>query len=177
MNKPNEHFSNKVIWLSFLMSISVMYIHADNLNNTGFYNIKDSFDYNITFLLSNAIGGMAVPFFFMMSGYWYFRFNIFDDSAVKTVAIKLKKRINSLVFPYLCWNTVGMLFYMCITRIPIISGMMNSSEIIPFTAETIIKGIFFHAQYFPFWYLQDLIILTAMTPLLLFILRKKEVRK
>lgn len=174
VTEPNKHFSEKITWLSFIMSVFVMYIHANNLNNTGLAYTRKSFDYNITMLLGGAIGGIAVPFFFMMSGYWYFRFDIFKKSAVKTILFKLKTRVKSLLIPYLLWNTLGMLFYMCITRIPFISKMMNVSEIIPITVKTLFKGVFCHAYYFPFWYLQNLILLTALTPLFLYILRKKK---
>lgn len=174
MEQVDEHFSRKIKFLSFFMSVFVLYIHANNLKNVGLADEHGSLDYFLTRLLGGAVGEMAVPFFFMMSGYWFFRFDVFDKSASFIIFEKIKKRGRTLVVPYLIWNTVGMLFYMCVTRIPVISNMMNSSFTVPISIQSIYKGIVLHEYYFPFWYLQNLIALVVITPVLLYILKRKR---
>ena len=119
--------------------------------------------------------GTAVPFFFVMSAYWLFRFDIHGNNAMNTIMRKLKKKIKTICLPYLLWNTFGMVFYMSITHIPFAANMMNDGETIPITLSNVLQGVFLHKYYFTFWYLQDLIILTLISPILLIILKNKYV--
>lgn len=66
-----------------------------------------------------------------------------------------------------------MVFYMTVTRLPIISSMMNNGTVIEINLENIAKGILLNEFYFPFWYLQDLIVLMILAPLFVLIVRNK----
>ncbi|QIZ05651.1 acyltransferase [Priestia megaterium] len=169
----SAEFSNKAIRVSFIMVVFVIYIHADNLAYYGLENATDLLPYKVIDLLANGIGGIAVPFYFMLSGYWFFRFNIHSESAWESIKNKLSKRIFSILIPYLLWNTFGTIFYMVIPRFPFVASAMNGSAT-EVTILNLIKGIFFHAYYFPFWYLQDLIVLMALSPLFLLVLKRKQ---
>lgn len=65
------------------------------------------------------------------------------------------------------WNTFGLMFYMAITEIPMLSKVMNSGTVIPINFYNILDGIFRHSYYFTFWYMQDLIVLTLFIASLL----------
>lgn len=175
MNQVSKQFSEKIISISFFFSIFVMYIHANNLSNVGLANNKSSIDFIVSRLIGGAIGGIAVPFFFMMSGYWFFRIDLENKTVLSKIFEKQKKRINTLLIPYFLWNTLGLVFYMCITRIPVISAMMNSGDTIDFTLKNIFAGIVLHRYNYPFWYLKDLIILTIISPILLILLKNKKI--
>ena len=56
---------------------------------------------------------------------------------------------------------------------PLALSMMNNGEVVEISLSNIIKGVFLHDYYFTFWYLQDLIILTALSPLLLMVLKNR----
>ena len=60
------------------------------------------------------------------------------------------------------------------TRIP---GMpfklYRDGQVVALTWNNIIKGIFFHEFYFSFWFMQELIVLTALSPVLVILLRKR----
>lgn len=173
MREISEKFSKKVTYVSFFMAIFVVYIHANNLAYYGISNEQFSIPNMIVKIGGGVLGGVAVPFFFMLSAYWLFRFNVFDNNADKILWKKLKRKIKTIMVPYLLWNTFGMLFYMLITHIPFAAKMMNNGEIINITFSNIIGGIVFHKYYFTFWYLQDLIVLMALSPIILRLLRKK----
>lgn len=114
-----------------------------------------------------------MPFFFMMSAYWLFRFDVHDSNAMKYLNKKLKKKLKTICLPYLLWNTFGMIFYMTVTHIPFAANMMNNGTVIPITLSNVLKGVFLHKYYFTFWYLQDLIVLMAISPILLVLLKNK----
>ena len=172
-NQINKHFSHKVTIVSFSMSILVIYIHSNNLNYYGLEDMTGNIAYTVIHLFGETMGAVAVPFFFMMSGYWLFRFNVFSENSFGVLRNKLRKKVKSLLVPYLFWDTFGMVFYMGITRIPLLAAQMNNGEIIPVNAHNLINGIFLHEYYFTFWYCADLILLTALSPILLHFLRNK----
>lgn len=126
LSKPSDYFSRKVTIVSFVMAVFVIYIHADNLKYYGITANDHTVANIIVNLFGEVIGGIAVPFFFMISGYWLFRFDVTDSSAVLVLFKKIKKKVKTLVVPYLLWNTFGMLFYMVITRMPLALSMMNN---------------------------------------------------
>lgn len=173
--KPSIVFSNKAFIVSFMMSILVIYIHANNLHYYGLQNSSGNIAYIIVKIIGTVLGGVAVPFFFMISGYWFFRFNIFNHNSTDILKSKMKKKVNTVLIPYIIWNCFGMVFYMVVTRIPTLSGMMNNGKIIGITLENVLSGVFLHKYYFIFLYMQDLIILTILTPVFILMLRKKYI--
>lgn len=173
--KSKIEFSNKAFIVSFIMSVLVVYIHANNLSYYGFLDSPNNIAYIIVNIIGSVFGEIAVPFFFMLSGYWFFRFDIFSRSAGEILKGKMKKKVSTVLIPYLLWNCFGMVFYMFVTRIPILSGMMNNGDIIEITIGNVLNGIFLHKYYFVFWYLQDLIVLVIATPIILLILKNKYI--
>ena len=137
---------NKVIYLHFILSVLVILIHSIN-NETKFENI---------FSMNAGLGQFAVPLFFMISGFLFFRTaNTFDD-----VKHKINRRIYTLVIPYALWNLIYYVIYLIRT---------------PGTYVSIwtIEDAMFNFRYNPaFWFMFQLILLTAITPILFFILKK-----
>ena len=64
---------------------------------------------------------------------------------------------------------------MVLTRMPFSSNVMNASGPIAVTVETLFKGIILHEYQFIFWYMQDLIIITMLAPLIYFILKNQRI--
>ncbi len=171
-----KFFSKKITFLSFLMSVFVIYIHSNNLVNVGLADATTSVDYVVTKIIVECLARTAVPFFFMMSGYWFFRFDFLNvRNDLNTIKTKLLKKGKSLVVPYLIWNTFVYLFFVIVTRIPFISSLMNSKEVVGLDFKTILLNVLLHEQNYPMWYVQDLLVLMLLTPLFLFVLRNKYI--
>ena len=88
-------FSNKITFLQFALSILIVYQHT-------------SWRYNGSLLALSQIHGFlfyltqtAVPLFFMISGYLFYR-----TFKIEKAVDKLKSRIKTLVVPYLIWNVI-----------------------------------------------------------------------
>ena len=171
--KTTDYFSKKVTIVSFIMSIFVIYIHANNLSYYGLVANGKTIPNIVVNLWGGVIGGIAVPFFFIMSAYWLFRFDIHGNNAMDILIRKMKTKTKTICLPYLLWNAFGMIFYMAITHIPFAANMMNNGEVISLTLPNVFKGVFLHKYYFTFWYLKDLIALIAISPVLLVLLRNK----
>lgn len=173
--KVTDYFSKKATTVSFIMSIFVIYIHANNLSYYGLEANGKTIPNIVVNIFGKIIGEIAVPFFFMMSAYWLFRFDTHDGIAMNILIKKMKKKVNTICLPYLLWNTFGMIFYMAITRIPFAANMMNNGELISLTVSNVLEGVFLHKYYFTFWYLKDLIVLIVISPFLLVLLKNKYV--
>lgn len=159
-------FSRKVTIVSFVLSVFVMYIHAINLSS------PSTLVHALNQILSETFGRVAVPFFFLQSGYWMFRYDIFETKS-DILKRKLRKKVTSLGVPYLLWNTFGLIFFLIVTRLPGMPFNLYDGQIVGITWKNIFEGIFLHKFYFPFWFMKNLIVLTIITPILVKVLRNK----
>lgn len=139
-------------------------------------------DYNIYTSFVKFIGsfleGKSVPFFFFISGFLFFYKTSFDK---ETYIHKMKRRIHSLLIPYILWNTAAILFEIFLRYCPLLPNA--TPDDIHFTVPGLLScywngrpGIFLKAAgempatAFPFngvlWFVRDLIIVSLLTPFL-----------
>lgn len=163
----------KSVWTSFMMSVFVLYIHANNLNNINLSSKENLLDNVFTNILGKGLGSIAVPFFFMLAGYRFFSFSIIAPNRLYIIKQKLIRRISSLVMPYLIWNCFGLIFYIIVTRIDFISMNMNNPQVVELSFYNILKGVFLYNNYYTLWFLHDLIMLMCLTPILMKALQNK----
>ena len=106
-----KFFRNKIQVYSFFSSLLVIFIHAFNLNTYGI-DKSNPIVYWIEMIISQDIGLLAVPMFFVISGFLFFR----TVSDYGSITVKQKKRIKTLLIPYLLWTTIYMLFFFVLTN-------------------------------------------------------------
>lgn len=73
-NRITTQFSHKVTIVSFILAVFVMYIHAKNTAYYSFEGVDATPIYTLNQILSETFGRIGVPFFFIQSGFWMFRF-------------------------------------------------------------------------------------------------------
>lgn len=160
--------SRKINVLSFMLFIGVMMIHTYNL---GVYGIEASDGIIAVFetVTNKFLNGICVPYFFVISGFLFFR--NFNMSLLLT---KYKNRCCSIVIPYLVWNTIHYLFFVCITRVPFVPGLINGTE--SWGVELSIKSYvtYLWKGYYTFWFLRVLIWMIVCTPLLWLCLKRRR---
>ena len=109
-----SYSSSKVIaWLRFPLACLIVLLHSQILEPTYRPIVASSgFAYALKILLSEGICRIAVPAFFLISGYLFF-LNL--ENWDKDVWLgKMKRRVHTLLIPYILWNLVG-IAYTCIT--------------------------------------------------------------
>lgn len=154
-----QKFRNKVNTLSAVLAVLVVFFHS----NAFLHETHDNFACRFQFFICNDLAQGAVPTFFALSGFLFYR--NFDMSQLLR---KWKSRVHSLVIPYLFWNAVYTAYFWLVTKTPFVS-----MEAFPMDADHLIKGILFHEYNGPFWYMLQLILLTVLCPLLYYIMKKK----
>lgn len=157
-------FSKKVTWFSFFYSILVIWVHSYNaqlyLGETKCGALVGAWEYAVI----DWVAQIAVPGFFMISGYLFYR--NFDRSKLRQ---KWENRIRSVLVPYILWNFLYYIGYVLGSRIPWLNEVVGKG-VIPFQLETVIDAIINHTYNYVFWYLYQLIFLILLAPILYFVL-------
>lgn len=168
--------------LRFPMSVLVVFIHASFLYETKdgvsiFEGFDSSLYRNVNYLVIDNICLIAVPLFFFISGYLFFA-NVrdFSFSIFKT---KIKKRITSLLVPYLIWNTLVILLYFIVQQLfpSMVSG--RNKPIVDFTLLDYMRS-FVSMKLVnvsgvnepidgPLWFVRDLMVMCVCSPIVFYL--------
>ena len=161
-----QYLSDKLRILSLISIIIVLYIHsgfhADEIEVMVMNDRVQEF-------VSGMMGRCAVPLFYVISGYLFF---LKVPEGMKSIYGKMRKRVGTLVMPYI----IGCLFFICfgvlMAVLPGVSKYMNSSVMPLFSKPVgeIFRSIFYDAGNgtpcaFQLWFLRDLILIVATSPL------------
>lgn len=168
----SNYLSQKFKILSFLSSIMVVFIHAYSLH-INIKGITHSVELNVfSFIQSYIINlfQIAVPMFFMISGYFVF-YNI-TVLTFKNFIGKIKKRFRTLIIPFIFWSILYIFFLYLLQLLPEAKIFYTTGKFIQdFSLKELIQGIFECTFYPPFWYLRNLIVCIILSPLIYFALR------
>ncbi len=153
-------FSKKVTWFSFVFSLLVIWVHSYNaelyLGGTVWAEPIGRLEYAVIDWLAQ----IAVPGFFMISGYLFYR--KFDMSRLR---MKWESRIRSVLVPYILWNFLYYIGYVVGSRLPWMSEVVGKG-VIPFQLDVAVDAILNHTCNYVFWYLYQLIFLILLAPVL-----------
>ena len=116
-----ETFKNKILWYNFILCILVVCIHAQNMHI--FIAPVTWINRSISFLVEQ-IACLAVPGFFMCSGYLFYR-----NLTWKKIPEKLKRRVVSLVIPFFIWNFLYYILHLTARKIPYLGQLFDLSLI------------------------------------------------
>lgn len=135
-----KRLNDRITAYGFVLTVFVIWLHAGES------------------LISIIPGQIAVPGFFMMSGFLFFRGFDGEASCKEVFKRKLKTRVSTLLVPYLLWNLIYFLIYYAF-------GKATLKEL---------PLAILHYGYNPvFWYLFQLILITVLTPLIYVCMKKK----
>ena len=167
----NEIQSYCIAWTRFILSVLVVFIHIPHPSEIGL-------DFSLYAFISQGIARVAVPAFFVISGY-LFSIGLEDDWSWPRWWGKVKKRLLTVLIPYLLWNLIFALLINVYHFFPI----NNQFEIgwLPRWLESNdgVWGIFlgwgrdgYVPLNYPLWFMRDLIVMFLLSPLLFLLLRK-----
>lgn len=163
-----EHrFRNKITWFTFGFSLFVVWIHSYNAELYLGKTPEMAVIYRIEHLIGDGIGQMAVPGFFMISAYLFYR-NFSWDKLME----KWNSRIKSILVPFIVWNFLYYLGYVIGSRLPWMTEVMGKG-VIPFRLTILVDAIIHYTYNYVFWYLYQLILLILLTPLLYPVLKHR----
>lgn len=169
----SQYLSDKIKLLSFLAIILVLYIHSD-FHDYPHEIFGMKFNHYLQRAISTQLGRCAVPLFYMISGYLFFR-NVNSQSDVLE---KMKKRVKSLLIPYIIAAIFFPMFLLLVEQIPFAANMSNGGRIITEFQKPmgdVLRELFIAKDgvtsplAFHLWFLRDLIIIVVCCPVLFFL--------
>lgn len=166
MSRENEaSFRNKVIWFSFAFSLLVIWVHSYNAELYLGRTEEMARIYRLEHWIGDRIAQIAVPGFFMISGYLFYR-----DFTWEKLRGKWNRRIRSVLVPYILWNFLYYLGYVIGSRLPWVDEVVGKG-VIPFHLNAMVDAVINYTYNYVFWYLFQLILLILLAPVLYPVLR------
>lgn len=157
--KISEYYSVKIAILSFVLIVMVVYIHSFYLEATDY-----PYANAVQIFVSNLASG-AVPLFYAISGFLFFN----GMTKINECIPKIKRRVGSLLVPYLIWNLIFVGYYLVLGLFPSVSMFVNSdilSNIDLSHPIATFQILFINPVAFHLWFLRDLIVFVFASPLL-----------
>lgn len=171
---------------------SFSFIKGWNVDALSLQNISGADIYSLFCIsISMSLAHIAVPTFFVISGFLFFKglerwnWDIYKG--------KMRKRIYTLLIPYLIWNTI----FIIIKITPLVGGVFlnkldgsvlsewwykNNGLLMYYHADTFVEriswffggeGLFSFPILVPMWYIRDLIVLLMLSPIIYWVARKR----
>jgi peptidoglycan/LPS O-acetylase OafA/YrhL len=162
--------SRKLKAISFLLIVLIVIIHTSttNIEIEGVQYFRTSSPtYLFMEFITGGIAKSAVPLFFVISGYLFFinlRFS-FDQ-----LTTKWKRRLKSLVVPYLLWSAIGIAVLLAMEIPP--WSLRFHKTIIGLSPWGVFSLWLFNPIQTHFWFIRDLIVLVAISPVIYFLVKR-----
>lgn len=163
--------SDIIQWLRVPLTILVIFVHT----NVELFEDKSSMAFSSCYdYITDIVGfvaSFAVPAFFVISGYLFFR-NI-EVLRFSIIVRKFKSRFNSLVIPFLFWNLL--VYVWALLSNIYVNG--DATSVFSFLNKYSLYNIFISIQgygtpiYMIMWYVRDLIVLTILSPLIYYAIK------
>lgn len=188
--------SSVIDWLRFPLAIAVIFIHSfgvcpldlDALHSNPFTGMSI---YNwIRICFSHVFTHIAVPTFYVISGYLFFC-NWGGQWSRQLYNKKLKSRFHTLIIPYFCWNLIAILVIVVSKIAAFIFKGKPLSNILTYFQENGWLRMFWDNNIWggdylnwlglsmsssgpidlPLWFLRDLIVVIILVPVIFFYLK------
>lgn len=170
----NKYLSLKIKIISFIAIIMVVFLHC--------YNFQDNFLVSTTiiteglniatyieYFLCNGLTRVAVPIFFMISGYLFF---LTFKCSLSGYFSKIKSRFLSLAVPYIIWTLISigiccLLWGVDIMPVNDMKANLESGGLLQ---------VFLSPPNFQFWFIIQLIIYVIFSPVIYLLIKFKPTR-
>lgn len=165
----SNYLSIKLSFFSFWLIVLVVLLHASNVAFlTGETSVLNNLEYFIKF----RVTAIAVPLFFMISGYLFFvKMNGDFKFTLQYYKAKLLKKNKTLLVPYLMWCLFWFSFMFVIQILPGTNNLFGS-PLYSLSLKELLLNLLGYPLNYPFWFLRELIVYMTITPLIFFVIKK-----
>ena len=166
--KPDAGFWKKKAAAGFLMSVLIFFFHLStfyNYTDTG--NAMSTINNILALTFKEGFTRFVVPLYFIIAGALFFR----DYSQEKYIP-KLRKRVKTLLIPYLMWNIIWMIFCI-VTSYTFLSRFFVGREKFEITPLNVLLSLIHHECNGHFWFVFDLLVFVVCSPVIDFLIRTR----
>jgi hypothetical protein len=174
-----EFVSLRIAFLRFPLIIGVVFIHniyTVVYTTQGTIGVEQNRGWVkfIIFFLSQGVARTAVPLFFIFSGYLFCS----GSRTWESYTGKLKKRIHSLLIPFVFWGLLTSAIYAAEQNIPCLHIYFPETHIYFSPLLSYLNALFGITAQFPiayqFWFIRDLMALVVLAPIIHFVVARKS---
>jgi surface polysaccharide O-acyltransferase-like enzyme len=155
-----EYISIKLKFFSMALMLMVVFLHSYNLD-IGLNFKSHLLDYFLQNFISSGITAIAVPLFFIISGFLFFLNR--DSITLSWYWDKYRKRSRSLLVPYLLWSLWGMALLFLLQLVPASRGFFHSS-LQSYSLSHILYLLAIKPVPYQLWFVRDLLLLVLAAP-------------
>lgn len=179
--KEHSIQSKTIEWLRFFCIAAVVLLHAFGKPLEGKEIIayqNGAYD-TIRILFSEGFCTVAVPIFFLISGYLFFV--KLEEWNTDIWVGKLKRRAKTLLLPYFLWNLISIAFALSILYINYFAERGDAPDLVALFNSYGGLRIFWdgrdglYPHDFPLWFIRDLIVFMILSPVFYFYVRKTRI--
>ncbi|MDM8236973.1 acyltransferase family protein [[Ruminococcus] torques] len=162
----NTRFSYKITIVSFWLAICVVFIHANN-TSTYQFDLSDTFERSVYIFENWAQGWQqcAVPLFFIISGFLFFR-NYTPEKLVS----KWKSRCKTLLVPYLIWTHIPWIL-LSVVKLSPYGNVIGTDASFTFQSW---KNFVLLCSGSVLWYVRATMVFVLLSPAIYMVLKKKQ---
>lgn len=161
-----KEFRNKTTAFSFFFSILVVWAHSYNGELFLGKTPQGKAVLEIEHVMGDRIGQIAVPGFFLLSAYLFYR-----NFGWNKLLPKWRSRLQSVLLPYFLWNGIYYLGYVIGSRLPLVSKAMGKGKI-PIAPDVFFDALLNYRYLHTFWYMKQLILMIMLAPLFYLFLKQ-----
>ncbi|KGE14156.1 acyltransferase family protein [Sphingobacterium deserti] len=161
--------------LRFPLIILVVFVHMAPLEPQAVSWRFDSYSLysTISEIISHHIGQLAVPFFFVFSGYLFFLKD--QQWTFNNYIQQLHKRLKTLLIPYLFWNIIVILIIALMNTLFNALGRGNNENYSALKENSVYDLMWSLPVNIPLWYVRDLMIMVLLSPLFYYFLSRTKI--
>ncbi|MFP5039486.1 acyltransferase family protein [Parasediminibacterium sp. JCM 36343] len=179
----NSFISQKFKFYSFLSMVLLVFVHAYNLNARYLqpFSIVEERLTCTSFLeywLANGLFRFRIPMLFIISGY------LMSIHDYKPYSERTKKRLRTLLIPYLLWSAFALLLTYCLQLFPVTALAVQGSELLqageaqpglPIHWGNVLYRWAFAPIAFQLWFIRSLLVYSIAYPLIVKAIKQKPV--
>jgi surface polysaccharide O-acyltransferase-like enzyme len=176
----DSNTSSRIEILRFPLIVAVVFIHNDTTAvrvgqaSIGVAHSAPWVDF-VRFFISQGVARVAVPLFFLISGYLFF----FGEWSWERYAHKLKRRLRTLLIPFLVWNLATLALFALEPVIPHAENYFTFARSgHSHSIFGLIDTLFGLTTQFPisyqFWFIRDLMALVVLAPAIQALVSRKS---
>jgi surface polysaccharide O-acyltransferase-like enzyme len=170
----NTYLSKKLAFLSGLSMIMVVFLHGYNpvvksLTET----VSFGRDYSLCcqYFFSQGITRVAVPLFYLFSGYLFF----LKTTGTRTeFTTKFTTRLRTLVVPFLFWSFWGLFFYFILQSVPQARDFFTNKLIKDYSLSELAYTFFIDPITYQLWFVRDLFVLVVLSPIIWVLVKRAQ---
>ncbi len=165
----DKQLSQKLHNINATLVLMVVFIHAQNVNDriNGFE--ASPWNRNFQDFISSGLCFIAVPLFFMMSGFFFFR----EVMTLGDFVPLIKKRVKTLLVPYFIVSLLGICFFIFLQSVPFAKKYFNNQlDLAPLA---LLKTWLLFPLPYQLWFLRNLFVLSLLSPLIYWIVKKGRI--